>query len=291
MTVRDQGLRVARSRSALVAALDGERGKRAVVMTMGALHDGHVALIREAHRHADHVVVSLFVNPLQFTAGEDPRRYPQSFEADRQRCADSNVAVVFAPSVEEMYPLGEPRVRVTAGALGSRWEGAARPGHFDGVLTVVLKLMNLIQPDVAVFGKKDAQQLIAVRAMVTDMDIPVGVIGVETVREPDGLALSSRNRLLNPDERRAAGALWRALTAGHTAAQDGVPAVLRAATEVLLTEPGIEVDYVAPVDCQQLEPLGDTATGPGLLLLAARIGGTRLIDNVALDDITFDTGA
>src|SRR5947209_11092294 len=191
---------VARTREELIALRAALPGRVAVVMTMGALHEGHAELMRAARRSADHVVVTVFVNPLQFGAGEDLDRYPRTWEADLQVCAHENVDVVFAPSEQEMYPHGRPTVRVAAGPVADRLEGSSRPGHFDGVLTVVSKLLHLTQPSVAVFGEKDAQQLALIRLMVRDLDLPVRVLSVPTVREPDGLALSSRNRYLTRSE-------------------------------------------------------------------------------------------
>ncbi len=203
-------------------------GRTAVVMTMGALHAGHAALIRAARaRVGDEglVTVTVFVNPLQFGAGEDLDRYPRTLEADLELAAEAGADIVLAPPVRDVYPCGEPEVRVTAGPMGGRYEGASRPGHFDGVLTVVAKLLHLTRPDVAFFGEKDAQQLAVIRRMVTDLNFPVRVVGVPTVREPDGLALSSRNRYLAPAERTTALALSRALFAGRDAlaAAGGAP--------------------------------------------------------------------
>ncbi|WP_372349949.1 pantoate--beta-alanine ligase, partial [Streptomyces sp. KL116D] len=187
-------------------------GQRVVVMTMGALHDGHATLIRTARERAGddgEVVVTVFVNPLQFGAGEDLDRYPRTLEADVKIAEQAGADVVFAPSVDEVYPGGQPQVRITAGPMGERLEGAVRPGHFDGMLTVVAKLLHLTRADVALFGQKDAQQLALIRRMVRDLNFDVEIGAVPTVREPDGLALSSRNRYLSPDERRTALALSR----------------------------------------------------------------------------------
>src|SRR5690606_5156092 len=188
-----------------------------VVMTMGALHEGHLALPRAARADADHVLATIFVNPLQFGPNEDFDRYPRTFVADLEVCRAAGVDVVLAPGAAEMYPEGEPAVRVHPGPLGERLEGASRPGFFHGVLTVVLKLMHLVRPDRAYFGEKDYQQLALVRRMVRDLDLPVEVVGLPTVREPDGLALSSRNRYLSPAERESALTLSRALRAGQAA--------------------------------------------------------------------------
>ncbi|MFF5334799.1 pantoate--beta-alanine ligase [Streptomyces sp. NPDC013181] len=217
------------------AALHGyaPEGRRAVVMTMGALHEGHASLIRAARAHAGpagQVVVTVFVNPLQFGEAADLDRYPRTLEADLAVAGAAGADAVFAPSVDEVYPGGEPQVRIAAGPMGERLEGASRPGHFDGMLTVVAKLLHLTRPDTAFFGQKDAQQLALIRRMVRDLNFPVEIVGVETVREPDGLALSSRNRFLDPHERRTALALSRALFAARDrlAAQSALHARARA---------------------------------------------------------------
>lgn len=279
------GPRIARTRAELRAALDGLRGRRAVVMTMGALHEGHLSLVRRAAELADHVVVTIFVNPLQFGAGEDLDRYPRDLDGDVRLVAGAGADVVFAPGVAEVYP-EQPLVTVGAGALGEVLEGAVRPGHFDGVLTVVLKLCHLVQPDVALFGQKDAQQLAAIRRMVRDLDVPVEVVAAPIVRDHDGVALSSRNAYLDGEQRAHARALYRAVLAAEAAAARGAGAddVRRAAEEVLAGEPGLTTDYVALVDPDTMTDLpvyGTTtgATGPALLALAAQVGGTRLIDN------------
>ncbi|MEU1157014.1 pantoate--beta-alanine ligase, partial [Streptomyces sp. NPDC005918] len=212
-------------------------GRRAVVMTMGALHDGHASLIRAARRAAGpggEVVVTVFVNPLQFGAGEDLDRYPRTLEADVKIAEQAGADVVFAPDVDEVYPGGEPQVRITAGPMGTVLEGATRPGHFDGMLTVVAKLLHLTAPDLALFGQKDAQQLALIRRMVRDLNFPAEIIGIPTVREDDGLALSSRNRYLSPDERRTALALSQALFAGRDrhAAQEALRARAASAPEI-----------------------------------------------------------
>lgn len=270
---------VARNRTELLKARGD--GTIALVPTMGALHEGHRSLIRLARRHADRVVVSVFVNPLQFGPHEDYARYPRTFEADLEVCREEGVAVVFAPAAEDMYA-PDRQVSVSAGEMGRIAEGAFRPGHFDGVLTVVLKLLNLVRPDVAVFGQKDAQQLALIRRMVADLDVPVEVVGAPTVREPDGLALSSRNRYLSPQDRRVALALSRALRAG--AAEKAAPRVREAARAVLdAAPPELEVDYLALVDPATFTEVGDAHTGPAVLAVAARVGTTRLIDNVVVE--------
>jgi pantoate--beta-alanine ligase len=257
-------------------------GRVAVVMTMGALHDGHVALMQRARELADSVIVTVFVNPLQFGAGEDFDRYPRTFDADIAVCEQAGADLVFAPQRDEIYPYGDPAVRVSAGTLGNRLEGEHRPGHFDGVLTVVLKLMQLTRPDVALFGQKDAQQLALIRAMVRDLDLPVEVVAVPTVREPDGLALSSRNRYLSAEQRSQALVLSRALAAGAAAAGDGPAAVVKAARSAFEQASGVVVDYVTLVDDETWSEPGQTTTR-GRLLVAARVGTTRLIDNREVD--------
>lgn len=278
-------LAVARSRADLRAGLaDLRAGGRtvALVPTMGALHDGHLALLRRGRALADRVVVTVFVNPLQFAAGEDLDDYPRTLDADLAACAEAGADLVWAPSTAVVYP--QPAlVRVAAGPLGDVLEGASRPGHFDGVLTVVAKLLHLVAPDVAVFGEKDAQQLALVRRLVGDLDLPVRVEGVGTVRDADGLALSSRNRYLGPAERTAALALSRSLQAGAAATGSGPAAVLSAVDRALGAERGLAVDYRALVDAATLAGVDSSwPGGPALLLLAARAGATRLIDNTRL---------
>lgn len=276
---------LALTRDELAAALGARpaAGRRAVVMTMGALHAGHVSLVARARELADQVVVTIFVNPLQFAPTEDLSRYPRDLEGDLAQLTGPGLLgdgdVVFAPTPDVMYPDGDPVVRVSAGAIGDVLEGASRPGHLDGVLTVVLKLMHLTGPDVALFGEKDAQQLAAVRRMVRDLDVPVEVVGAALVRDADGLALSSRNAYLSADERSRALALSRSLAAAASAAPAGAAAV-RAAVAAELAD--VDVDYVALVDPGTFTELADDATGDALLLLAARVGTTRLIDNTAL---------
>ena len=277
---------VARSRSELGTALAALRGgdrTLALVPTMGALHEGHRALLQRARQVADTVVASIFVNPLQFAPAEDLSRYPRPVEADLAVCAEEDVDLVWMPSVEEMYGSG-PVVTVDPGPIGELLEGAYRPGHFRGVLTVVAKLFAQVRPDVAVFGAKDAQQLLLVRRMVVDLDLGVRIEAVETVREPDGLARSSRNAYLSPAERVAAVALSRALGAGAGAARDGAgPEDVRAAAlGVLDNAPGVVLDYLALVDADSLAEAAAGAHGDHLLLVAARVGPARLIDNRAV---------
>ena len=265
---------VVRTRAELAAVRADLPGTVALVPTMGALHAGHAELVRHAGTRADAVVVSIFVNPLQFGAGEDLDRYPRTPDADLELLAANGVALVFAPSAAEMYPDGLPQVTVEPGPLGALLEGASRPGHFAGVLTVVAKLLGLIRPDVAVFGEKDYQQLTLIRRLVADLELGVRIEGAPTVRDPDGLAMSSRNRYLSAGEREHALALSRALRAG--AAERSAGAVLHAATAEL---GGVDVDYLA-LRGVDLGPAPDR--GPARLLVAARVGRTRLIDNVPL---------
>jgi pantoate--beta-alanine ligase len=276
-------LTVVRTREELAAALGRTRsGRVALVPTMGALHAGHAALVAGARRavgRADAVVVSIFVNPLQFGPGEDLDRYPRTFEADLEVCAEQGADLVFAPTVEEVYPGGDPQVGIEPGPLGSVLEGASRPGHYRGVLTVVAKLFGLVRPDVAVFGEKDYQQLVLVRRMAADLCMGVEVLGAATVREAGGLALSSRNAYLSGAEREAALALSRALRAGAAVGRDGGGAVLAAARAVLAEEPAVELDYLALTSPRLEDP---PARGEARLLVAARVGTTRLIDNLAV---------
>lgn len=247
------------------------RGERiGLVPTMGAFHAGHLALIRAAREACDVVVVSLFVNPSQFTASEDLARYPRDEEADASTAAAAGVDLLFAPTPEELYPPGFD-TWVEPGVLATVLEGAARPGHFRGVATVCTKLFSIAQPAVAFFGRKDAQQVAVIKRLVDDLDLPVEIVVVPTVRDPDGLALSSRNAFLSPAERASALALPRALRAGLEAHRSGADPVATA-QEVLAAESGLRIEYVAVADLD----------GP-TLGAAVRVGGTRLIDNVRLD--------
>ncbi len=264
---------------ALVRDARAEGRRVALVPTMGALHAGHVALVRTALERADLVIASVFVNPLQFGPHEDLARYPRTPEADTDRLAELGVTTVFMPTVEEMYPDGgRSATLVTAGHLGTVLEGRSRPGHFDGVLTVVAKLFSIVEPDVAVFGEKDAQQLFLVRRMVRDLNFPVEVLGVPTVREPDGLALSSRNGFLQSGERSDALALSRALEAAGSAADRGVESMLAAAQGVMQGDSGVQLDYLAIVDPRTFTGASDRHHGPVQVLVAARVGTVRLID-------------
>ncbi|MET9231526.1 pantoate--beta-alanine ligase [Lentzea sp. NPDC003310] len=263
----------------VVKALRAAGRNVALVPTMGALHAGHRQLIREAKVMQNTViVVSIFVNPLQFGANEDLDQYPRQFESDVDICREERVGLVFAPSVEDMYPEGA-QVTVHPGPLGDELEGAVRPGHFAGVLTVVAKLFNIVQPTYAVFGQKDYQQLQLIHKMARDLDFPLDVVGVPTVREHDGLALSSRNTYLTPEQRQHAVTLSAALTAGAHVSSKGADAVLEAAHEVLAQVPEVELDYLElrGVDLGPAPENGDAR-----LLVAARVGATRLIDNIAV---------
>ena len=257
-------MNVVTTRSELEAARKVLTGRVSVVMTMGALHAGHVELIRRARAESDAVVVTIFLNPLQFAPGEDLDRYPRTLESDLALCASGGADVVFTPTPAIVYET-DPVVRVSAGHLGDVFEGASRPGHFDGVVTVVLKLLHLTRPDLAYFGRKDAQQLACIRRMVRDLDVPVDIVAVPTVREPSGLAMSSRNLYLTGEQRVAAASLHRALATGS----------VQAGLALLAQEPGVAVDYLERVD----EATFAVAPDGDLLIVAARVGSTRLIDN------------
>ncbi len=274
---------VVRTRAELARARAELPGPVAVVMTMGALHAGHAELVRAARERSASVLVTIFLNPLQFGDGADLSAYPRTLDADVTLLGEHDVALVFAPEADEVYPGGTPSVTVSAGALGDVLEGAARPGHFDGVLTVVAKLIGLTRPDVLLFGRKDAQQLLLVERMAADLELGVEVVGVPTVRDDDGLALSSRNTHLRGGDRGVALTLVAALRAGTAAASGGAGPVRAAAREVLEAEPAVRVDYLALVDPVTLVDVGDDASGPALLAVAARVGTTRLIDNVTVE--------
>ena len=267
-----------------IAALRERLAGRAVafVPTMGALHEGHLELVDRARQLADTVVVSIFVNPLQFGPHEDLDRYPRDLSADLEALTQHGVAYVFAPSVDEMYPDGGTEITVTGGEIATLFEGRSRPGHFDGVLTVVAKLLGIVRPDHVVFGQKDAQQVFLVQRMVADLNFATRVEVVPTVRAADGLALSSRNRYLAPEERRAATALSRALEAAASAADRGIDAVLAAAQSVLMDERLVKLEYLKVVNPRTFLPVDDGYRGPARVLIAARVGTTRLIDNDSL---------
>jgi pantoate--beta-alanine ligase len=251
--------------------------------TMGYLHDGHGSLMRAAREADDVVVVSIFVNPLQFAPGEDLASYPRDLGRDTELATGYGVDVIFAPPVDEMYPHGPVLTSVSVAALSARWDGASRPTHFAGVATVVSKLFNIVGPCRAYFGEKDFQQLAVIRRMAADLSMPVEVVGCPIVREPDGLAMSSRNVYLTPGDRAAAVVLRRALDAGQAlagAGEDDPAAVVASMSEVVAAEPRAVLDYAAAVDPGTLEVperLGPDAR----LLIAARLGSTRLIDNCA----------
>jgi pantoate--beta-alanine ligase len=261
-------------------------GRRvALVPTMGYLHEGHLRLVDAARARADAVVLSIFVNPLQFGPAEDLARYPRDLPRDRALAAARGVDALFTPSEASMYPPGS-EIRVVPGATGARWEGAARPGHFAGVLTVVAKLFHLVQPDVATFGRKDVQQATLVQQMVRDLDWPLEIVVVPTVREPDGLALSSRNAYLDPEERRDAVVLSAALAAAHRAFAAGerrATALEHTMREVLAKVLRVAVEYIAIADPRTLEPV-ELASAETVVALAARLGRTRLIDNIVLGE-------
>jgi pantoate--beta-alanine ligase len=275
--------RLVHTRDELRGAMANRSGEVGVVMTMGALHDGHRELIKVARRRCKVIVVTVFLNPLQFAPSEDLSRYPMTLDADVALCAEEDVDLVFAPSVEEVYPAGEPQVRVHAGPLGDVLEGASRPGHFDGVLTVVAKLLHLTSPDVAYFGQKDAQQAAVIRRLVRDLDIPVRIAVQPTVREPDGLALSSRNVHLKGADRERALALRRALDAAAetVAAGERDPHAVERAGRAAMARLGVEAEYVALVRPDDLRPV-ERVDGDVLVAVAARVGPTRLIDNTIL---------
>ncbi|APU12407.1 MULTISPECIES: pantoate--beta-alanine ligase [Actinoalloteichus] len=274
-TVHDDPAQLAR----VTRALRATGRKIVLVPTMGALHRGHRELIRRARRIPNTVVVvSIFVNPRQFGAGEDFTRYPRDLDVDVAVCRDEQVALVFAPTVEQMYGSGAS-VAVTPGALGSELEGASRPGHFDGVLTVVAKLLNIVRPDYAFFGEKDYQQLVLLRRMGRELNFDASIVGIPTIREHDGLALSSRNAYLDSDERAAAVVISAALAAAVHAGTAGADAVLAAARSVLASEPALDLDYL---ELRDVELNAAPERGEARLLVAGRIGGVRLIDNTAV---------
>ena len=253
----------------------------ALVPTMGAIHQGHLSLVRAARRESDVVTASIFVNPLQFAPHEDLARYPRPFEDDVSLLREAGVDQLFAPTAEEMYPAGATTF-VEVEGLSSRLDGVSRPGHLRGVATVVLKLFCIVQPDTAFFGQKDAAQLAVVRAMVRSLDVPVRIVGCPIVRDPDGLALSSRNRFLSPEERRAALTIPDVLARAQTLA-DPTPANLRAFLHAAIGQaPGLRLDYVAVVDPDTLLPAEDLSR-PTLLAVAAWVGNTRLIDNAIFE--------
>ena len=278
-----QTIREARQLTAALIALRAGGKSLALVPTMGALHVGHMALIEEARRKADRVAATIFVNPLQFGVNEDLDRYPRQEERDAAMLADAGCDLLWLPAAEEMYPPGFATT-VSVKGLSDRWEGEVRPGHFDGVATVVAKLLCAVRPDLAFFGEKDFQQLAVIRRMVQDLQLGVEILGVGTVRDEDGLALSSRNAYLSPDERSKAVELPRTLdvTAKRVLSGTPVPEALADAEARLKAAGFSRVDYVALVNALTLEPL-DRPVGPMRLIAAALIGKTRLIDNISVD--------
>ena len=263
-----------------------QAGRRvALVPTMGFLHEGHLRLVDEARRRADAVVMSIFVNPLQFGANEDLDRYPRDLPRDRRLAEARGVDALFLPSESVMYPPGS-EIRVVPGATGSRWEGAARPGHFAGVLTVVAKLFHLVGPDLACFGRKDVQQAILVRQMARDLDWPIEIVIVPTVREADGLALSSRNAYLSPEDRRTALGLSAALRQAYAAWLEGerqAESIETRMRRTLAAFPQAKVEYIAIADPATLAPVS-LVEAETVVAIAARVGSTRLIDNITLGE-------
>lgn len=278
-----QSIREANQLPMALVALRAGGKSLALVPTMGALHAGHIALVEEARRRADRVVATIFVNPLQFGANEDLDRYPRQEEADAEMLEQAGCDLLWLPQAQDMYPPGFATT-VSVKGLSDRWDGAARPGHFDGVATVVAKLLCAIRPDVAIFGEKDFQQLAVIRRMAQDLQLGAEILGHPTIRDGDGLALSSRNAYLSADERQNALALPQALNEAAAQIQSGTPVAdsLARAKEQLIAAGFSRIDYVALVNALTLEPL-DRADGPMRLIAAAVIGRTRLIDNIAVD--------
>jgi pantoate--beta-alanine ligase len=255
-----------------------------LVATMGALHEGHVSLIGRCHSECDYTVVSIFVNPTQFGPNEDLAKYPRTFDGDCRMCEAGGVDLIFAPDDKEMYPC-ENLTWVDVDKLGEHLCGASRPGHFRGVCTVVAKLFNIVRPDFAYFGEKDAQQLAIIGRMVSDLNIPVEIRRCPTVRAEDGLALSSRNKNLNAQQRQQACSLYQALSKAKeliTAGQVRTSIIIRAITEIVARQPQVEIDYISVVDKDLLQPIKQIDR-PVLIALAVRVGGTRLIDNIIID--------
>jgi pantoate--beta-alanine ligase len=289
-------MEVIRTREELRGHADDARrevGSVGFVPTMGAFHEGHLSLIRRARAADDLVAVSIFVNPLQFGPNEDLARYPRGLDRDLELARGEGVDVVFAPDLEEMYPGGAPAVTIGPGRLGDRLEGAFRPGHFRGVCTVVAKLFNAVGACTAYFGEKDAQQLHLVRSMVRDLGFPVNVAGCPTVREPDGLAMSSRNAFLSPEDRERAACLSRALREAErmvTAGERSVSEIAGAMSRLLEDAGGIDVDYVAIVDEESFDDIEHVGR-PARALVAARIGAVRLIDNMPLRPVVGDNAS
>lgn len=282
--VRVESIASKNSMRSAVATLKRLGKTIALVPTMGALHEGHLALVRAAAERADVVVVSVFVNPLQFGVGEDFDRYPRKLDADRDQLRALGVDFLFSPSVEEMYGAGT-QTTVVPGGVADRWEGERRPGHFEGVATVVMKLLNIVRPDLAFFGEKDYQQVAVVKNLVTDLDMGVRIVTVPTVRDADGLARSSRNVYLSADDRKVALAIPRALDAARAAIDSGERDMLALVSRSIesLKSAGVGVDYVAIVDPTSLEPVDTLGSGEtARMLIAGDVGKVRLIDNAAL---------
>ena len=265
----------------------------ALVPTMGAQHAGHLSLIEEAKKRSPHVAVSIFVNPTQFGPREDLSKYPRPIEEDLAKCEAAGVEMVFQPSADEMYRPGEADVVVDLPALSGTLEGKHRPGHFKGVCQVVSKLFNILTPDIALFGQKDFQQLRVLSAMTRALDWPIEIVGCPTIREPDGLAMSSRNQYLSPDERTRALSIYKGLTQAKQLVAEGVRQTNRllATMQHMVMDVGnlgripVSIDYVAAVDPQTLKPV-EMITGPTVLAIAARVGTTRLIDNLVVEPPT-----
>ena len=277
---------IAETRAVCRALRSADTAKLGLVPTMGALHEGHLSLVRAAKETCEVVAASIFVNPTQFGPNEDLAKYPRTFEADTKLLQEAGVDLLFAPSARDMYPTGGLRTFVDPGELGNRLDGASRPGHFRGVATVVSKLFHILSPDRAFFGQKDAAQVAVLRAMVRDLDLPVSMVVCPIIRDADGLALSSRNRYLSPEERREALALSAALRCAERAVAEG-----EQATDALLERmrshlgsPALRIDYVAAVDADTLLPVQDVQPNT-LLAVAAWVGKTRLIDNLLLTDL------
>lgn len=272
---------VVTTREELRSALKDLPGRLGLVMTMGALHEGHLSLIREAKKHADSVMVTVFVNPTQFAPGEDFDTYPRDLDADVKAVESVGADLIFAPSPEEVYPNGDASVTIDPGPTAKVLEGETRPTHFAGVCLVVHKMFNITGADVAVFGQKDAQQLAIVRQMVRDLDMPIEIIGAPIVRAEDGLALSSRNAYLSEEERNRALSLSRALKAGKEVAASGASAAeIKQEASSVLTNNDVEIDYVEFVDPVSFESI---ESGEGVLAIAAYVGKTRLIDNAIVE--------
>jgi pantoate--beta-alanine ligase len=274
----------------IVTSIDALRGRLSssrlrsrtigLVPTMGALHRGHLSLIAKARADCQVVVVSIFVNPIQFNQAEDFAYYPRTLKSDARQCSEAGVDLIFAPTAEEMYP-APPATFVDVPSIGESLCGPHRPGHFRGVATVVMKLFQIVQPGLAYFGEKDAQQLAVIRRMVDDLNVPVAIVPVPTVREPDGLALSSRNERLTPEERRIAPMLYRALEIAAREIREGAGGIERA-IEFLRSEPRIKLEYLEVVDAADMQPV-DRIGLPARVAVAAWIGGVRLIDNLLVE--------